>query len=145
MENLEAMIECLEKTTGKERIEKKLQDILDAFLRNYYIEFGTFKIDPVLVEAYYHNEDCFLDTAVHAARKERGKIENWIACNPISRLSRTLTKGDFPLSFLWYCFFCSRLCATHSGCSAPNPVQRDWQGGYRRSLRYRIEMVQVSC
>ena len=74
MENLEALIECLEKTTGKERIEKKLQDILDAFLRNYYIEFGTFKIDPVLVEAYYHNEDCFLDTAVHAARKERGKI-----------------------------------------------------------------------
>ena len=37
MENLEALIECLEKTTGKERIEKKLQDILDAFLRNYYI------------------------------------------------------------------------------------------------------------
>ena len=28
---------------------------------------------------------------------------------------------------------------------APNPVQRDWQGGYRRSLRYRIEKVQVSC
>ena len=30
----------------------------------------------------------------------------------------------------------------NSGCSASNPVQRDWQSGYRRSLRYRIEMVE---
>ena len=32
----------------------------------------------------------------------------------------------------------------NSGCSASNPVQRDWQSGYRRSLRYRIETVQIS-
>ena len=43
--------------------------------------------------------------------------------------------------FWWFGFFCSRLCTTNSGCSASNPVQWDWQSGYRRSLRYRIEMV----
>ena len=31
--------------------------------------------------------------------------------------------------------------ATNSGCSETNPVKRDWHG--LRSLRYRIEMVQV--
>ena len=34
--------------------------------------------------------------------------------------------------------------ATNSGCSAPNPVQRDWQGGYCRSLRYRIKVEKTS-
>mgnify|MGYP006891104830 CR=1 FL=1 len=74
MDKLEALVDSLEKTTGKESVEKKLQDILRMFLCDYYIAFGTFKIDPIVVEAYYHNEERFPDPAVHAARKERGKI-----------------------------------------------------------------------
>ena len=80
MDKLEALVISLEKQTPREKgekddkIVKKLQEILELFLRNYYVKFGTFKIDPVLVEAYYHNEKNFSDPAVHAARKERGKI-----------------------------------------------------------------------
>ena len=76
MDKLETLVNSLEKTTveGKEKIVKKLQEILETFLCNYYIEFGNFKIDPVLIEAYYFDEQNFHDTAVHAARNENGKI-----------------------------------------------------------------------
>ena len=76
MDKLETLVNSLEKTTveGKEKIVKKLQEILETFLCNYYIEFGNFKIDPVLIEAYYSDEQNFHDTAVHAARNENGKI-----------------------------------------------------------------------
>lgn len=75
MDKLEALVNSLEKLppreNGKkdEKIAKKLQEILELFLRNYYVEFGTFKIDPILVEAYYYNdEQNFKDESVHAAR-----------------------------------------------------------------------------
>lgn len=78
MDKLEALVNSLEKLPprGKdEKIVKKLQEILELFLRNYYVEFGTFKIDPILVEAYYYNdEQNFKDESVHAARNEKGKI-----------------------------------------------------------------------
>lgn len=81
MDKLEALVNSLEKLppreNGKkdEKIAKKLQEILELFLRNYYVEFGTFKIDPILVEAYYYNdEQNFKDESVHAARNEKGKI-----------------------------------------------------------------------
>ena len=81
MDKLEALVNSLEKLppreNGKkdEKIAKKLQEILELFLRNYYVEFGTFKIDPILVEAYYYNdEQNFKDESVHAARNGKGKI-----------------------------------------------------------------------
>ena len=45
MDKLEALVNSLEKLPprGKdEKIVKKLQEILELFLRNYYVEFGTF-------------------------------------------------------------------------------------------------------
>ncbi len=80
MDNLETLVNDLEKIAAEgkkdeEKIVKKLQEILETFLRNYYVEFGTFKIDPILVEAYYYNdEQNFKDESVHAARNEKGKI-----------------------------------------------------------------------
>ena len=81
MDKLEALVNSLEKLptreNGKEdeKIAKKLQEILELFLRNYYVEFGIFKIDPILVEAYYYNDkQNFKDESVHAARNEKGKI-----------------------------------------------------------------------
>lgn len=78
MDKLEALVNSLEKQPprGKnEKIVKKLQEILEIFLRNYYVEFGAFRIDPILVEAYYYNaEQNFKDESVHAARNENGKI-----------------------------------------------------------------------
>lgn len=74
MDELEKLVAELEAETNEELIEKKLQEILKSFLNNYYIEFGTFRIDPVLIEAYYFDEQNFRDTSVHAARNEKGKI-----------------------------------------------------------------------
>ena len=78
MDKLEALVNSLEKQPPMEKddkIVKKLQEILEIFLRNYDVEFGTFKIDPILVEAYYYNdEQNFKDESVHAARNEKGKI-----------------------------------------------------------------------
>ena len=56
-----------------------------------------------------------------------------------------LKQGGIALLYFCCAYSYVAICrATNSGCSASNPVQRDWQSGYRRSLRYRIEMVQVS-
>ena len=80
MDKLEALVNSLEKQPPRKeekdgRIVKKLQEILEVFLCNYYVEFGTFKIDPILVEAYYYNDkQNFMDTSVHAARNEKGKM-----------------------------------------------------------------------
>lgn len=78
MDKLEALVNSLEKLPPREKddkIVKKLQEILELFLRNYYVEFGAFKIDPILVEAYYYNDkQNFKDESVHAARNEKGKI-----------------------------------------------------------------------
>lgn len=78
MDKLEALVNSLEKQPTMEKddkIVKKLQEILKIFLRNYYVEFGAFKIDPILVEAYYYNDkQNFKDESVHAARNENGKI-----------------------------------------------------------------------
>ena len=74
MDELEVLVNGLEQTTDEKQIENKLQEILKAFLSNYYVEFGTFKIDPILIEAYYYDEHRFPDSAVHAARNENGKI-----------------------------------------------------------------------
>lgn len=76
MKNLEELVkELVDKKNKEKQIEKKLQEILKSFLCNYYIKFGTFKIDPILVEAYYYNEEQgFKDKSVHAARNESGKI-----------------------------------------------------------------------
>ena len=74
MDELEVLVNGLEQTTDEEQVENKLQEILKAFISNYYVEFGTFKIDPILIEAYYYDEHRFPDSAVHAARNENGKI-----------------------------------------------------------------------
>ena len=76
MEELEKLVDELVPESNEEKqIKKKLQEILKSFLCNYYIKFGTFKIDPILVEAYYYNEkQGFKDEYVHAARNENGKI-----------------------------------------------------------------------
>lgn len=78
MDKLEALVNSLEKQPPMEKddkIVKKLQEILEIILRNYYVEFGAFKIDPILVEAYYYNDkQNFKDESVHAARNENGKI-----------------------------------------------------------------------
>lgn len=79
MDKLETLVNGLEKIAAegkedKEKIVKKLQEVLEIFLRNYYVEFGTFKIDPILVEAYYCDKQNFKDESVHAARNENGKI-----------------------------------------------------------------------
>lgn len=74
MDKLSELVDGLETVKNEEQIIKKLQEILRVFLSNYYVRFGTFKIDPVLIEAYYYDEQNFRDTSVHAARAENGKI-----------------------------------------------------------------------
>ena len=109
------LLNDLEETTDEKQIENKLQEILKAFLSNFYVEFGTFKIDPILIEAYYYDKHKFPDSAVHAARNENGKtttharerqkdnfkklyIHNIITKN--DGLDVCLSKGDYYFSIL---------------------------------------------
>lgn len=41
MDELEVLVNGLEQTTDEEQIENKLQEILKAFISNYYVEFGN--------------------------------------------------------------------------------------------------------
>lgn len=70
---IEVLVNGLEQTTDEEQIENKLQEILKAFISNYYVEFGTFKIDPILIEAYYYDEHRFPDRPFMPARNEKWK------------------------------------------------------------------------
>lgn len=73
LKDLDGLVSQLVNESNKQ--VEKLQEILKDFLNNYYIEFGKFKIEPLLIEAYYSNKDKnFIDEAVHAARNENGKI-----------------------------------------------------------------------
>lgn len=53
---------------------KILQEIGKKLLTEYVIRIGDMIIEPLLVEAYYYNEEKFPDKCVHAASSSNGRI-----------------------------------------------------------------------
>lgn len=88
MEELKKMVEELEEIITKSPeddagIRDKLQEICREFLLNYNLVFGNYKIEPVLVEAYFsldqvpeEKKDMFLayDSSIHAKKWKSGKM-----------------------------------------------------------------------
>ena len=82
MEELKKMVGELEEIITKSPeddagIRDKLQEICREFLLNYNLVFGNYKIEPVLVEAYFsldqvpeEKKDMFLayDSSIHAKK-----------------------------------------------------------------------------
>lgn len=84
MEKLEELVkelEVLEKAipekfveksgTLEEEISEKLREIMETFLLGYHVEFGAYKIYPIVVEAYHYKENIYEDSSVY--KKERQK------------------------------------------------------------------------
>ena len=57
MEKLEKLVEELEKESNEEKQIKTLQEIGKLLLTEYIIQVGDLTIKPLLVEAYYYNNN----------------------------------------------------------------------------------------
>lgn len=116
MEKLEKLVEELEKESNEESIEgkqiKTLQDIGKLLLTEYIIQIGNLTIKPLLVEAYYNNNN-FKDNSVHAANKSnantyklaRARQENnfgelYVHYGTKDGIDVVLSNGKYYLSFL---------------------------------------------
>lgn len=74
MEDLKILVEKLEQEHDEKEQVKTLQKIEEKLLNEYVIKIGNDTIEPLLVEAYYYDENKFRDKAVHAANGGSGKI-----------------------------------------------------------------------
>ena len=69
MEELRKLVKELEQLTDKKEIVAKLQEIGAELINKYEIKVGSVTIEPLLVEAYYYDEEKFPDDSVHAAKE----------------------------------------------------------------------------
>lgn len=120
MEKLEKLVEELEKESNEESNEesiegkqiKILQDIGKLLLTEYIIQIGNLTIKPLLVEAYYYNNN-FKDNSVHAAKESdantyklaRARQENnfgelYVHYGTKDGIDVVLSNGKYYLSFL---------------------------------------------
>ena len=82
---------------------------------------------------------------IETVEKDLGTLSQTLLKNFLKEVFKNFknfNQGDFYPYVYAVLFFCSRLRATHSGCSETNSV--NGIGTTVVSLRYRIEMVQVS-
>lgn len=116
MKNLEELVKELEEESNEESNEgkqiKTLQDIGKLLLTEYIIQIGNLTIKPLLVEAYYNNNN-FKDNSVHAANKSnantyklaRARQENnfgelYVHYGTKDGIDVVLSNGKYYLSFL---------------------------------------------
>lgn len=64
LKDLKTLVSNLEKATGDEQI-RILQEIEQVLLTRYVIKVKDLVIEPLIIEAYYYNKDCFADSNTH--------------------------------------------------------------------------------
>lgn len=117
MKELEKLVEELVAESNEEKQTKTLQDIGKLLLTEYIIQVGDLTIKPLLVEAYYYNNN-FKDNSVHGAKestastyilaKNRQKCidgnskigELYVHYGTKDGIDIVLSKGNYCLSFL---------------------------------------------
>lgn len=120
MDELEKLVRELEAEKDKEHevetieklIEKKLQEIGAKLIKEYEVKVGSLIIKPLLVEAYYYNEN-FRDDSAHAAnpsnantyklarhRQKNHYGELYVHYGTKDGIDIVLSNGDYYLSFL---------------------------------------------
>ena len=112
MDELIKLVENLEKENDEKKQEKILQNIGKLLLTEYIIQIGNLTIKPLLVEAYYNNNN-FKDNSVYAANKSnantyelaRARQENnfgklYVHYGTKDGIDIVLSNGKYYLSFL---------------------------------------------
>jgi hypothetical protein len=112
MRNLEELVEKLENKHDKKSQVRILQEIGKLLLTEYIIQIGDLTIEPLLVEAYYYNNN-FKDNSVHAAKESnantyelaRARQENnfdelYVHYGTKDGIDVVLSNGKYYLSFL---------------------------------------------
>ncbi len=112
MEKLEKLVNELVAESNEEKQIKTLQDIGKLLLTEYIIQVGDLTIKPLLVEAYYYNNN-FKDNSVHAAKESdantyklaRARQENnfgelYVHYGTKDGIDVVLSNGKYYLSFL---------------------------------------------
>ena len=79
--------------TGRCQQIKKLQEIAEKILREYYIKIGDITIEPLLIEAYYYHKGKFEDTSVHASKESKANTYE---------LARKRQKNNFGKLYVHY-------------------------------------------
>lgn len=73
LHDLKKLVDALEKEDNREKQIEILQEIGAKLINEYEIHVGDLKIEPMLVEAYYHHKGKFEDSSVYAANEEEDK------------------------------------------------------------------------
>lgn len=73
LHDLKKLVDALEKEENREKQIEILQEIGAKLINEYEIHVGDLKIEPMLVEAYYHHKGKFEDSSVYAANEEEDK------------------------------------------------------------------------
>lgn len=112
MDELEKLVAELEAETNEGLIEEKLQKIGAKLIKEYEIKVGSLIIKPLLVEAYYCNDN-FRDDSAYAAnpsnantyklarqRQKNHYGELYVHYGTKDGIDIVLSNGDYYLSFL---------------------------------------------
>lgn len=94
MDELRELVKELEDAREEKERIKKLQYIGEKLINCYTIQIGTDKIEPMLVEAYYHCAGKFEDKSVHAAYSDSD--------TPTYKLARERQKNKFGELYIHY-------------------------------------------
>lgn len=74
MDELRKLVRELETAKNDEQIVNKLQKIGAKLIREYIIMVGGLTIEPLWVEAYYYNKNCFPDCNAHLNDLQRNRF-----------------------------------------------------------------------
>lgn len=112
MDKLRELVKNLEEEKNEKKQGKILQNIGKLLLTEYIIQIGNLTIEPLLVEAYYYNNN-FKDNSVHAAKESeantyelaRARQENnfgelYVHYGTKDGIDVVLSNGKYYLSFL---------------------------------------------
>lgn len=72
--DFEDLVNCLSEEKEAVEICKRLQDINEKFLKEYFIQVKEYTIEPLLVESYYRNGCTFADSNVHGSNKQKDRF-----------------------------------------------------------------------
>ena len=103
MDILKNKVKELETQTDHEAIVKSLQEIGKLLLTDYVVQVDDVTVEPLWVEAYYYNQNCFPDPFVHG-RPEQKEYDilyfHHSTDDQRNGVDLCLSLGDYYLSFL---------------------------------------------
>lgn len=103
MDILKNKVKELETRTDHEAIVKSLQEIGKLLLTDYVVQVDDVTVEPLWVEAYYYNQNCFPDPFVHQSPEQKNFGTLYFhhkTDDQRNGVDLCLSLGDYYLSFL---------------------------------------------